>query len=454
MESIQKTIQKQRAFFNTGKTKDVGFRIAQLKKLRIALEANEAEIEKAMLADFGKCAFEVYTTEYSLIISGIKEFERNLRRWVRSKTVPKSMPTFHAKSKIIRDPYGVVLIMSPWNYPLQLTLMPLIGAMAGGNTAIIKPSRYVPNTVDVMKRVIEENFDSEYIAIFEGGREVNAQLLQQRYDYIFFTGGKTVGKIAMRSAAENLTPITLELGGKSPCIVDETADIKKAAKSICWGKFINAGQTCVAPDYVMVKSGVKQQLLEEMKKVISDFYGDDPQKSPDFARIITDRHVERLSSLIDKDKVYVGGEVNTETRYISPTIMDNVTFDDSVMGEEIFGPILPVIEYTNEHQMIEKLMSLETPLAMYLFSRDKRKIKNYIKMLPSGDVVVNDTVIHVANPHLPFGGKGDSGLGSYHGKHSIDTFTQKRSVVYRNLVLDLPRYAPYEKKVGLIKKLM
>lgn len=454
MESIQQTLLKQRTFFNTGKTKDIGFRIAQLKKFRKALEANEKELEKALLADFGKCAFEVYTTEYSLIISSIKEFERNLRRWVRAKTVPKSMATFHAKSKIIRDPYGVVLIMSPWNYPLQLTLMPLVGAMAGGNTAIIKPSRYVPNTVAVMKKVIEDNFDSEYLAMFEGGREVNAELLQQRYDYIFFTGGKTVGKIAMRSAAENLTPITLELGGKSPCIVDETADIKKAAKSICWGKFINAGQTCVAPDYVMVKSGVKQQLLEEMKKVVEGFYGDDPQKSPDFARIITDRHVERLSSLIDKDKVYIGGKTDPETRYISPTIMDNVTFDDAVMGEEIFGPILPVIEYTDEQQMIQKLISLETPLAMYLFSRDKSKIQNYIKMLPSGDVVVNDTVIHVGNPHLPFGGKGDSGLGSYHGKHSIDTFTQKRSVVYRNLALDLPRYAPYEKKLGLIKKLM
>lgn len=454
MMNIQETIQKQRDFYNAGKTKDIGFRLAQLKKFRYALEANEAELENAMLADFGKCAFEVYTTEYSLVIGSIKEFERNLRRWIRTKTVPKSMPTFHARSKIVRDPYGVVLIMSPWNYPLQLTLVPLIGAMAGGNTAIVKPSRYVPNTVAVMKRIIEENFDEEYIAMFEGGREVNTALLEERYDYIFFTGGTTVGKIAMRAAAENLTPITLELGGKSPCIVDETADIKKAAKSICWGKFINAGQTCVAPDYVMVKSEMKQALLDEMKQVISGFYGDNPKQSPDFARIITDRHFERVKSLIDSDKVFVGGDTDAESRYISPTILNNVTFDDAVMQEEIFGPLLPIIEYNDENEMIDILVSLETPLAMYLFSKDKQKIKTYLRRLPSGDAVVNDTVIHVANPHLPFGGKGNSGMGSYHGKHSLDTFTQKRSVVYRNLMLDLPRYAPYEKKLGLIKKMM
>lgn len=454
MMNIQETIQKQRDFYNAGKTKDIGFRLAQLKKFRHALEANEAELENAMLADFGKCAFEVYTTEYSLVIGSIKEFERNLRRWIRTKTVPKSMPTFHARSKIVQDPYGVVLIMSPWNYPLQLTLVPLIGAMAGGNTAIVKPSRYVPNTVAVMKQIIEENFDEEYIAMFEGGREVNTALLEERYDYIFFTGGTTVGKIAMRAAAENLTPITLELGGKSPCIVDETADIKKAAKSICWGKFINAGQTCVAPDYVMVKSEMKQALLDEMKQVISGFYGDNPKQSPDFARIITDRHFERVKSLIDSEKVFVGGDTDAESRYISPTILNNVTFDDAVMQEEIFGPLLPVIEYNDENEMIDILVSLETPLAMYLFSKDKQKIKTYLRRLPSGDAVVNDTVIHVANPHLPFGGKGNSGMGSYHGKHSLDTFTQKRSVVYRNLMLDLPRYAPYEKKLGLIKKMM
>lgn len=454
MKNIQEVIQRQRDFYNSGKTKDLNFRLAQLKKFRRALEANEAELEKAMRDDFGKCAFEVYTTEYSLVIGSIKEFERNLKRWIRTKTVPKSMATFHAKSRIVRDPYGVVLIMSPWNYPLQLTLVPLIGAMAGGNTTVVKPSRYVPSTVAVMKRIIEENFDEEYIAMFEGGRDVNTALLEQRYDYIFFTGGTTVGKIAMRSAAENLTPITLELGGKSPCIVDETADIKKAAKSICWGKFINAGQTCVAPDYVMVKSQMKQALLDEMKKVVREFYGEDPKQSPDFARIITDRHFERVKSLIDRDKVFVGGDTDAKSRYIAPTILNNVSFDDAVMQEEIFGPLLPVIEYDDENGMMNLLVSFETPLAMYLFSKDRRKIDTYLRRLPSGDAVVNDTVIHVANPHLPFGGKGNSGMGSYHGKHSLDTFTQKRSVVYRNLMLDLPRYAPYEKKLGLIKKMM
>lgn len=454
MSDIKKTIQKQRAFFNSGKTKDIGFRIAQLKKLRIALIKNEDNIQKAMLADFGKCAFEVYTTESALIISGIKEFERNLRRWARQKTVPPSMATFHAKSTYVRDPFGIVLIMSPWNYPVQLTLAPLIGAMAAGNTAIVKPSRYVPNTVGELKRIIEENFSDEYIAFFEGGRDVNTALLEERYDYIFFTGGTKVGKIAMKAAAENLTPITLELGGKSPCIVDETADIKKAATSICWGKFINAGQTCIAPDYVIVKSSIKRALLQEMKKAVIRFYGKDPKQSPDFPRIITDRHFERVVSLIDKDKVYVGGDTDVKSRYISPTILDDVTFDDAVMQEEIFGPVLPIIEYDNEEDMINRLASFETPLAMYVFSKDRIKTKKYLSRLPSGDAVINDVVIHVANPHLPFGGKGFSGMGAYHGKHSLDTFSHKRSVVYRSLLLDLPRYAPYKKIYKLIRKLM
>ncbi len=454
MSGIKETVKKQRAFFNSGKTKDIGYRIAQLKKLKIALLDNEENIQKAMSADFGKCPFEVYATEFALIISGIKEFERHLRRWTGRKIVMPSMATIHAKSTYVYEPFGVALIMSPWNYPVQLTLAPLIGAMAAGNTAIVKPSRYVPSTSAVLRRIIEENFSDEYIAMFEGGREANTELLNERYDYIFFTGGTKVGKIAMEAAAKNLTPITLELGGKSPCIVDETADIKKAAKSICWGKFINAGQTCIAPDYVMAKSSVKKSLLEEMKKITTKFYGEDAKESPDFPRIITDRHFERVLSLIDKDKVVYGGESDAKSRYIAPTILDNVTFDDDVMQQEIFGPVLPVIEYENENEMIDKLAGLETPLAIYIFSRDKKKIKNYLKRLPSGDAVINDTVIHFANPNLPFGGKGMSGMGCYHSRHSLETFSQKRSVAYRNLMLDLPRYAPYKKIYKLIRKLM
>lgn len=454
MNIYEETLAKQRAFFKSGKTLDIGFRIEQLRKLRVALNAHEQALTDAMKQDFGKCAFEVYTTEVALVVSGIKEFERNLRRWARRRRVRKSIASIHAKSTIQLEPFGTVLIMSPWNYPVQLTLGPLIGAMAAGNTAIIKPSRYVPNTAAVLRGIVEENFDSEYIALFEGGRDVNTALLKLRYDYIFFTGGTTVGKVVMHAAADNLTPVTMELGGKSPCIVDETADIKKTARAICWGKFMNAGQTCIAPDFVMAKSSVKPALIHEMKNAIAAFYGSDPKQSPDFARVISDRHFERISGLIDQDKVVAGGETSADERYIAPTIMDKVTFDDAVMGEEIFGPVLPVIEYDDPDAMMDTLSGMETPLALYIFSKDKGKIKTYLKRLPSGDAVVNDTVIHFANPHLPFGGKGNSGIGCYHGKHSLMEFSHKRSVVYRSLLLDLPRYAPYKNKLKLFKKIM
>lgn len=454
MKDIKQTVSKQREFFNAGNTRDLGFRIEQLKKLKTELERRETDIEKALHDDFGKCAFETYATEIGLILSGITEFERHLKAWARPRTVPKSMATFHAKSTIVHEPFGVTLIMSPWNYPVQLTLAPLIGAMAAGNTAVVKPSRYTPHTAALLKRIIEDNFSDEYVALFEGGREVNQALLAERYDFIFFTGGTKVGKVVMSAAAQNLTPLVLELGGKSPVIVDETADIKKTAKSLCWGKFINAGQTCIAPDFVMAKRAVIPELLNTIKDTITKMYGEDPQKSPDFPRIITPSHFERVSGLIDAEKVFFGGQTDAPSRYIAPTVMTNVTFDDAVMREEIFGPVLPVIAYDDEDDMLTTLQAMETPLAFYIFSTDKKRVQKYLTMRSSGDAVVNDTIIHSANAHLPFGGKGHSGMGAYHGRHSFETFSHKRSVVYRHLALDLPRYAPYPEKFGFIKRFL
>lgn len=302
--------------------------------------------------------------------------------------------------------------------------------------------------------MLEDNFAREYIALFEGGRDVNEALLEQRYDFICFTGGTKVGKAVMSAAARHLTPVVLELGGKSPCIVDETADIQKTAKALCWGKFLNAGQTCIAPDFVMVKKEKAAALADALKDTVARMYGDDPKASPDFARMITPAHFERVSGLIDAQKTAVGGQTDAQSRYIAPTVMTGVTFDDAVMGEEIFGPVLPILEYDDEDAMLRTLAAMETPLALYIFSTDKRRVKKYLTMRSSGGAVVNDTVIHSANPHLPFGGKGNSGMGAYHGLHSFETFSHKRAVVYRCLALDLPRYAPYPKDYSLIKRFL
>ncbi len=454
MNEIKQTLLRQREFFKAGKTKDIAFRIEQLKKLKAEIERREGDIEKALYDDFGKCAFETYATEIGLILSGITEFERHLKAWSRPRTVRKSMATLHAKSTIAYEPFGVSLIMSPWNYPVQLTLAPLIGALAAGNTAVVKPSRYTPHTAALLKRIVENCFSDEYVALFEGDRDVNEALLAERFDFIFFTGGPKVGKVVMSAAAQNLTPVVLELGGKSPVIVDETADILKTAKSLCWGKFLNAGQTCIAPDFVMAKRAVMPRLLNALKDTIARMYGEEPQKSPDFPRIITPAHFERVSGLIDSKKVFCGGQTDASSRYIAPTVMQDVTFDDAVMQEEIFGPVLPVIAYDGEDEMLSTLQGMETPLAFYIFSTDKKRVQKYLTMRSSGDAVVNDTIIHSANPHLPFGGKGHSGMGAYHGRHSFETFSHKRSVVYRHLAFDLPRYAPYPEKFGFIKRFL
>ena len=454
MSEIKKTLQMQRDFYRSGKTRDINLRIEKLKKLRLALQESEQGFYDAMQADFGKCAFEVYVSELALVISGIKNYEKKLRRMTRTKTTPRTLSSFHSKSTIMMEPYGNVLIISPWNYPVQLTLSPLVGAIAAGNTVIIKPSRYVPQTTALIKKIVEQVFSQEHVAVVEGGTKANIALLKEKFDYIFFTGGTAVGKIVMKAAADNLTPLTLELGGKSPAIVDETADIDKTAKSIVWAKFLNAGQTCIAPDFVMVKKQVEDKLMESMQYYIEEFYGDEPKESPDLARIISTKHFDRITALIDYDKVVVGGDGDRKQRYIAPTIMEDVTFEDTVMQEEIFGPLLPVLTYESESELIDRLQKRPTPLAMYVYSKDKKRAKRLIDMLPSGGAVINDAMIHFANPHLPFGGKGSSGFGKYHGKYSLDTFSHHRAVVYRSLLFDLPRYAPYKGKLGFIKKFM
>ncbi len=455
MKDIKALLKKQKDFYDTGKTLDVNFRIAQLKKLKDALTQKEADLFVALKADFCKSEFESYTSEIALIKGGISQYEKKLRRWTKDKRVPRVLASFHASGRIRLEPFGQTLIMSPWNYPVQLTLGPLIGALAAGNTAVIKPSRYVPNTVRVMKNIIESIYSEEYVAVIEGGREANQALLAQRFDFIFFTGGKTVGKIVMHAAAEHLTPVVLELGGKSPTIVDETADVRMAAKSICWGKFTNAGQTCIAPDFVVAHESIKDELLKNMKRTITEFYGDEPKDSPDFPRIIHERHFEKVASLLEGSEHAVGGQSHADERYIAPTVLDNVDWNDAVMQDEIFGPILPIITYRDTEDMIRKIKQMETPLAFYIFSNDNKMVNRYLNAIPSGDAVINDTLLHFVNHHLPFGGKGHSGIGAYHGKHSLETFSHRRSVVTRDRLIDNPlRYPPYEKKLGIIKKIL
>ena len=455
MPDIKDVLEKQKAFYATGKTRDVGFRIAQLAKLKAQLTKREPELFAALRADFNKSAFESYTSEIALVKSGITQFERKLRRWSKDKPVPRTLATFHAKGRIRHEPFGQTLIMSPWNYPVQLTLGPLIGAIAAGNTAVVKPSRYVPNTVRVMKEMLQSIYDEAYVAIFEGGREANQALLAERFDFIFFTGGTTVGKIVMHAAAEHLTPLVLELGGKSPAIVDASADIEMAAKSICWGKYTNAGQTCIAPDFVVAHSDVKDEFIAALKKNMNAFYGADPKASSDFARIITQRHFDKVSSLIDDDKAVIGGQIDKDERYVAPTVLDDVSWNDAIMAQEIFGPILPVISYDDTQDMIRKVSAMQTPLAFYIFSQDQKLTREYLERIASGDAVINDTLIHFANHHLPFGGKGSSGMGAYHGRQSFETFSHKRSVVKRSGKIDNPlRYPPYKSKLDFIKKIM
>ena len=453
IEMIKKILEAQRAFYKTGATIPVDFRIAQLKKLYAAVKKYQRDIDEALKSDLGKSRFESFMCESGLVLSEISYMIRHARRFARRKTVRSPLAQFPAHSFRQPVPYGNVLIMSPWNYPLLLALEPLTDAIAAGNTAIVKPSAYAPATGRIIQRIIGECFPPEYVAVVTGGREENAALLEQKFDLIFFTGSQAVGREVLRRAAEHLTPTVLELGGKSPCIVDAGADVKLAAKRIVFGKFLNCGQTCVAPDHILCEKSIKDELVAQLIRQIRRQYGPNPLKNPDYGRIINRKHFDRLCDLIDRSKVVHGGEADPDACRIAPTVMDNVTTDDAVMAEEIFGPILPVLTFEDFDSLVDELKGKDRPLALYLFSGHRGHIRRVTRELTYGGGCINDVVIHLATSEMGFGGVGASGMGSYHGKAGFDAFSHHKSIVDKKTWLDLPiRYQPY--KCNLFEKLL
>lgn len=445
-DEIAKIVNRQRRCFASGATLPVENRIAALKKLRKALIENEERIAAALRSDLGKSAEESYMCETGLVINEISYLLRHIRSFAREKNVATPLAQFPSRSYRKPTPYGVVLIMSPWNYPLLLTLDPLVDALAAGNTAVIKPSAYSPATSLLLKELLERTFPRELVAVVNGGREENECLLEQKFDYIFFTGSKSVGQTVLQKAAVHLTPATLELGGKSPCIVDKSADLKLAARRIVFGKFLNCGQTCVAPDYILCEATVKTALISHLKSEIKRQYGEDYRNNPAYGRLISKKHFDRVCRLIDPSKVVHGGRYDAELLKIEPTIMDLVTWDDAVMQEEIFGPVLPVLTYQNIDEVIQTVNSHDKPLALYIFSSSKKIIRRVTTECTYGGGCVNDCVIHLATSNMGFGGVGESGMGAYHGKTGFDTFTHYKSMVDKKTWLDLPmRYQPYQK---------
>ncbi|EQF24265.1 aldehyde dehydrogenase family protein [Clostridioides difficile CD160] len=452
---IKKLVIMQRQYYNTGKTRDISFRLEKLKRLKSVVLENEEKILFALKKDLNKSNFEGFMTEIGMFYSELDFAIKNIRKWSKTKRVNSSMVNFPSISKIIPQPYGITLIMSPWNYPFQLALIPLVWSVAAGNCVILKTSEYSVSTSSIVKEIIENTFSREYVAVVQGNQEESEKLLLERFDYIFFTGSTNVGKIVMKSASEYLTPTTLELGGKSPCIILKDADIELTAKRLTWGKLINAGQTCVAPDYVLVHEDRKDELIEKIKYYIIKYFGDNPCNNEQFPKIINERHFNRIVSLIDTDKVVYGGICNNKTLKIEPTIVDNVNWDDNIMKEEIFGPIFPILTYKNLDEVIQEIIQRPNPLALYIFTKNKKLENKILEMIPAGGCCINDTITHIATNYLPFGGVGESGMGSYHGKAGFDTFTHYKSVL-KKLNLDIPiRYAPYnDKLIKILKKIM
>lgn len=454
-EYIDLIVNKQKAFFNLNSTKDIYFRIEQLDKLKNIILEYEDLIIDSLYKDLGKSPFESYSTEIGMVLSEISHAQKNIKNWSKVKKVKTPLTNFKAKSYIYPEPYGNVLIISPWNYPLQLTLAPLLGAIAAGNTALIKPSSSSLHTSNTIEKMINENFPEEFIHVINMDSKSADYLLDKKFDYIFYTGSVSVGKLIMEKASKHLTPITLELGGKSPCIVDKEGNIDIFAKRIVWGKFLNAGQTCVAPDYVYVHKDIKDKLIENIVKYIEYFYGKNIKDNDEYPRIINKKQFNRLISLIDENKLIYGGDSDLESLYISPTIMDNITWDDPVMEDEIFGPILPLLEYESIVQVIEEIKKRPRPLALYVFSTNPKVVTKVINSLSFGGGCINDTVMHLANPHMPFGGIGNSGMGAYHGEYSFHTFTHYKSILDKSLSPDVDtRYPPYKGKLKWVKKFM
>ena len=457
MNKYENSLKSQRNYLSSIGIIDVTDRIENLKKLKNSIKKYENNIINALNIDLGKPEFEAYSSEVGFVYSTIDYFIKNLKSWTKVKKVKNDAAQLPGKSYIYKSHYGAVLIIGPYNYPFQLLIEPLIGAISGGNTVILKPSEYATKTEAIVEKIIKETFDEKYIAVVTGDYKVNSQLLDLEFDYIFFTGSVNVGKIVMEKASKHLTPVTLELGGKSPVIVDNTANLKVSAKRILWGKLTNAGQTCVAPDYILAHEDIYEELIKEFEKVIIEFYGQDIINSKDFGRIINDRHMNRLNAILehDKNKITFGGEVDFEKRYISPTIIRDVTLEDAVMNEEIFGPIIPVIKYKNMEDIKYYISHHKNPLALYVFSEDENFSEDIINRFSFGGGCVNDTISHVASAYLPFGGIGSSGMGNYHGKASFDTFTHTKSIVKKSTKIDLKLvFPPYKDKIKLIKKVM
>ena len=437
-------LQAQRAFFHTGATLPIAARIACLKKLKSAIHQQQSDICQALYRDLGKSPTESYMCEISLCLGEINYFVKQLPQLAKDKTVRTLMTDFPAKSVLKFAPRGNVLIISPWNYPFLLTVEPLIDALAAGNTAVLKSSAYSPHTAQAICRLVQSVFAKEYVAVVTGGRQENQQLLSQPFDYIFFTGSAAVGKEVLRRAAENLTPVTLELGGKSPCLVDESANISLAARRIVFGKYLNCGQTCVAPDYIWCAKRIKDALLQALRQEITAQFGADPLRNPQYGKIINEKHFRRLTALLEPGKIVIGGKSNPASQQLEPTVMAPVTWEDRVMQEEIFGPILPVLTYHTLDDVITALQDRPHPLALYVFSENRANIQRIVQQCQFGGGCINDTIMHLTTPYLPFGGVGNSGMGRYHGKFGFETFSHQKSILDRKTWLDLSaRYQPY-----------
>jgi len=455
MKVFDELIQRQRDFFRAGRTKQVSYRIDALRLLKKSILANEIKIYAALKEDLGKSEFESYAGEIGVVLSEISEAVKRLRSWAKPRKVKNRLINFPDQNFIYSQPYGVTLIIGPWNYPLQLILAPLVAAISAGNCAILKPSELAPATSKLISETINAAFASEYVAVVEGGVEESQALLKQDFDFIFFTGGGKVGRIVMKAAAENMTPFALELGGKSPAIVDLEANIEITARRIIWGKFFNAGQTCVAPDYLLVNSKITKKLLDALIRTIRTFYGEDPFQCPDFSRIINEAHFDRLARLMTSGRILIGGETDRQEKYIAPTIITEINWDDPIMQEEIFGPILPVLEFKDLDDVLEKISGRPRPLALYYFSSNKNMCKKVLERVEFGGGCINDCVMHLLNPHLPFGGVGESGMGCYHGKFGFETFSHRKAILKKRTWVDIAlRYPPYAGKLKWLKKIL
>lgn len=453
-QEILEIIERQKCYFKSGRTLEVSGRIRLLKSLYQSINQHLEEIHRGLYLDLGKSASESYMCETGLVLSELSYMLKHLKRFARPQRVPTPMAQYVSRSFRIASPYGTVLVMNPWNYPFLLSMDPLIDAVAAGNTVVLKTSSYSPHTNAAIRQVLESVFPPEHVAVIFGGSQENTTLIRAKFDYVFFTGSKKVGKLVYENAAAHLTPVTLELGGKSPCIVDETADLPLAAKRIVWGKFLNLGQTCVAPDYIFCAASIHDRLLAEIKKQIAKQFGDEPLKNPHYGKMINEKHFRRVCALIDERKVVHGGGIDPDSLQIEPTVLDQVNYSDAVMQEEIFGPVLPILTYQTEEEIVSYVTEQDAPLAFYLFSSDQDRIRRLTKKVGFGGGCINDVVIHLATSHMPFGGFRESGMGSYHGKTGFDTFTHYKSMVDKKTFLDLPmRYQPYKSSYDRLVKL-